>query len=126
MDKSQIITLLINAVVTILTTAIVLRLSLNKGKLEVASKLKARFTPKVKAYIRLILSLLILVSMVMGMYYSLRDSSPPTRFDVFVVTFNTMGTMGWFFFTAYLFGRLLRIYDEEKQAQAKPDLPTNL
>jgi hypothetical protein len=124
MDRNQIITLLVNAVITIVTTAVVVRLSLNKGKLGVTSKVKAKLTPKFKAYIKLILSLLIFICIILYLYWEIRKPALPTRLDVFGIVFNTIGCFIWFGISTYCIGQLAILKGLEK-AQTKSDLPKN-
>jgi hypothetical protein len=95
MDRSQIINLLVNAVITIITTAVVVRLSLNKGKLGITSKVKARVTPKVKAYVRLILSVLLLIIVSINLYRDVSKPGLPTRTDVLVIILSTASVGIW-------------------------------
>jgi hypothetical protein len=92
MDKNQIITLLVNAVVTIVTTAVVVRLSLNKGSIGIANKVKARLTPKLIMKMILISSLLAVTYFVLSLYWFI-SSNPDrlaTRFEVFYISFTAL------------------------------------
>lgn len=91
MDRSQIITLVVNAVITILTTAVVTKLSLNKGSLGDISKLTARVTPKVAAYIKLVLALLATgwLSVSLYRFVAAPNQESVTRADVLTISIYT-------------------------------------
>lgn len=95
MDKNQITNLVVNAVLTIVTTAIVTRLSLNKGTLGITSKLKARLTPKAVAYIKLLLTLLAVTWLSYSLYNFVETPNQTfaTREDVLYIAINTVVIM---------------------------------
>lgn len=91
MDRSQIITLVVNAVITILTTAVVTKLSLNKGSLGDISKLTAKVTPKVAAYIKLVLALLATgwLSVSLYRFVAAPNQESVTRADALTISIYT-------------------------------------
>jgi hypothetical protein len=105
-NKIVTIILVMNAVLTIVTTAVVTRLSLNKGKLGITNVVKNRLTPRVKAYIKLISAGLILVLQAVGLFLLLREPGVPTKFEVFKIATFTGTVFFWFCLTAYLAGRV--------------------
>ena len=116
MDRSQIITLVINAVVTIVTTIVVTRLSLNKGELGIASKLKARFTPKFRAYIALIFCLLLFIYIVSDMYLFISepDAPPVNRRHVLRIIVGAAGIAIWLMLVFKALGNLITVTRDEK------------
>jgi hypothetical protein len=139
MDKSQIANLLITMVVTIVTTAIVTRLSLNKGSLGVATKLKARFTPKVKTYMAysfgLLLSLALVIYAVVWGYYFFTEPNPPpvTRAEVAsMITNAVLGNLGSYLLVQMLFNLVSfaktnrRLREQEIERQREKELLAEL
>lgn len=115
MDINQIINLVITAVITIVITAAVTRLSLNKGRLGVTSKLKKRFTPKFRAYMRMILCLLMLIFSSFALFLLTILSSLPTRVDVLLIALYFALSFGSLLLTSYSLGTLLRVYRVERK-----------
>jgi hypothetical protein len=116
MDKNRIIEWVINAVLVIVTTAVVTRLSLNQGKLGVTSKLKARFTPKFRAYIKLIFSLLMFIVLALNLYLIVRTPGSPTRPEVLFIAFGYSGVLVWIWLSLQ-FLKALTILKAEEKAQ---------
>lgn len=87
MDNTQIINLLVTALITMMTTAVVTRLSLNQGRLGLTSQLKQRFTPIVKAYLLLIFCLGVCIYFFLRLYWFINDptSETVTRGDVLFI-----------------------------------------
>lgn len=114
MDKYRIIELVMIAVLTIVTTAVVTRLSLNKGRLGVTSKLKSRFTPKFRAYMKVIFSALIVI---LSLFYVIADAfnpSPPTRSSVLLTLIYYTAALTWLSLNAHFLRKLLDLKAEEK------------
>jgi beta-lactamase regulating signal transducer with metallopeptidase domain len=124
MDKNQIITQAINALITmvttIVTTIIVVRLS-TKGNLGVISKLKTRFTPKLRAYIELIVSaaFFIYLSSFAYRFFSAPNPPPVTRSQARGLILFVIGSFFWFFATVALAAKLVNIYGDEKEQKEK-------
>jgi hypothetical protein len=114
MDKYRIMEWVINAVLVIVTTAVVTRLSLNKGKLSVTQTLKARFTPRFKAYTKLSLSAVIFIVLTINLYSLVSNPALPTRYDVLSIVFNFTGVMGWLSLGLFFLKRLLAFEAWEK------------
>src|SRR5437868_6890151 len=94
MNQTAII-LLMNAVLTIVTTAVVVRLSLNKGSLGITKTIKTKLTPIVRGYIKAILSAALLTWSVIILYRYVSPSTTPTRYEVFVISMNAVATFFW-------------------------------
>lgn len=118
MDKNQIIILLINAVITMVTTAIVVRLSLNRGTLGVTSKLKERFTPKVKAYMLLIFSLFGSITEIINLILILNKTEPVSRGEVLTICLFTLAGALFIFNVAYNLGTIMGIKKNERNPPA--------
>jgi hypothetical protein len=114
MDTNLLINQAVTAIVTIVTTIIVVRLSHNQGKLDVTSKLKATFTPKVRAYMSLIFDVGMCAWLAVLLYQLVAETSLPTRPEVFFIVFNTLGVLGFFYLAAKHLGKLLNILDTQR------------
>lgn len=119
MDKNQIINQVITAVITILTTIIVVRLSSSHGTWGVTSKLKAMFTPKVRAYMNLIFAAGMCVWNAITLYNLVNDTSLPSRLEVFLMMFNFTAVLGFFYLTITNFGKLILLLDRERAERDK-------
>lgn len=123
MDTAQIITqviiALISTVATVVTTILVTKASLNKGSLGITSKLKARFTPKFRAYISLFFAVGMFLLTAISLYGLVSIPSLPTRLEVFLITFNFAGVLGFLFMTAGRFANLLNVLDAQRAERDK-------
>ena len=95
-----------NAVVTMVTTAVVIKLSLNQGKLGIIPKVKEILTTRFKMYTAVIASLLGLLVFIANLIILLIDTKPPTRFDVLWICLSLIGAIAFSMFLAYNIGRL--------------------
>ena len=92
MDSKFVITQLINAAVTIVTTIIVVRVTM-KGNLEINPRFKQRFRSTIGKYGALILVSSGLVIIVTGLirWVWLRRDDLPNRAEVFIISLMTFG-----------------------------------
>jgi hypothetical protein len=97
-----------NAVVTMVTTSVVMRLSLNNGTLGLTSTIKAMFTPIVSKYINLIGSLCFTIVEALNLFVLVNKSSPPSRADTFWINVHTLLLLAALGLTAYCFGMIGR------------------
>jgi len=115
MDKTQIIILVMNAVITMVTTAVVIKLSLNQGKLGIIPKVKAMLTTRSKIYTAIILSLLGFLVFLANLILLLIDTNPPNRFDVLWICLSLIGSIAFSMITAYNIGQLKGYNSATKQ-----------
>lgn len=109
MDKSQVITLVINSVVAITAAIISALLSRNKGSFGVMSRLRGRLTARVRAMIKLVFFFVMFVITVRSLYFLLSDPSPLTRDAVFRISFQTTAALAWLAACGYLTGRVIAL-----------------
>lgn len=92
----DITTILINAVVTILTTVIVIRLSLNQGRLGITDKFKESAKKILIKYGQRLLFVLLISNSSYELYKFITDTGPLTRFAIVMVSVNVVLFMMWF------------------------------
>jgi len=91
MDSKFVITQLINAAVTVLTTIIVVRVTM-KGSLEISPKFKQRLRHTMGRYGGLFFNALFLAVSVIGLvrWVGFRRDDLPNRAEVFMISFMTV------------------------------------
>jgi len=119
MDKKEIINLVVVAVITVVTTAVATRLSLNKGRLGVSDKFRKWFTPKFWAYVKMTFSLAGLIVFVISLYQFVIDPVLPTRVDVLLIVMNLFASYVLLLAVTLSFGALLRLYRQEREHREK-------
>ena len=91
----DITTILINAVVTIFTTAIVIRLSLNQGRLEITNKFKKNAQKTLIKYGQILLFGFLILSISYQIYMFAIDTKPITRVAIIAVSGNVVLFLLW-------------------------------
>jgi hypothetical protein len=94
MDKTQIATHALNAVVTIVTTIIVTRVTLQGGSLGLSQRLAKRVKNSLFLYADFIFSIFWVVITVTQLFNLIRRPESLTRLDAFFIAFFT--TMFWY------------------------------
>src|SRR5438309_6029637 len=105
MDKSQIITLVMNAIITVVTTAIVTRLTLNRGTLG-SAKLTATLKARLARYRMLILAFLVIIVSFGFLYYWLSRPGPPARWEVVMIDLHVVTLTMWIIIAVIEIGKL--------------------
>lgn len=88
MDKNQIYTLVINAVVTIVTTTIVLKLSASQGNLGIKNRLEKIDKRRFKTYIVNFWFLLVFLFSSFEVYKFIVSKDPVGRPEIVLICFN--------------------------------------
>ena len=95
MEKKDIAILVVNAVVTIFTTAIVTRLSLNKGKLEISKEFKSKVKTAFIKYSQRVFFAFCILAPAYWVIKFVTSSKPIERIEVALLCWNIVNLTLW-------------------------------
>jgi hypothetical protein len=120
MEIKDIIILLINAALTILTTAIVTRLSLNKGKLEINKELTSRLKTMLVKYSEMVFFGFCILFPLYYLYKFITNPKPIERVEVVITCGSIVNLSIWTLIGMF---EVLKFRKERKRTNNQEDTP---
>jgi hypothetical protein len=94
-DKHQIISQVVNAIITVVTTTAVIRLSLNRGTFGITSAFKTRLRARLARYSLISFDVFMFLLISFQLYLDVRSPEPLSRLAVLYIVIWTLSAAFW-------------------------------